>query len=661
MNRTTSSFLRGEALPLALYLPLLAMAAGCGAPVTVLRVDPRTVHRELTRNVLSADVVSGATRTVLGEWDLVERFGDSPEEALAQLHKAVTGGGGGADEIFALAELSFAHAEDVESRSYYLASAVYAWAFLFPNGCAPPPDPFDPRLRTAADLYNRGITSGFATADGANVELRSGTYALPFGELVVELDGAGLRWGDRKLVDFVPVAELQVRGLRERYRRTGIGAPLAANTVSSVPGQSFRDFVGKAAKVPVTALLRIEDARRRLAGSRLNARLEIYDAYDAHTVKIDGRDIPLEVEPTACLAYTLSESRVWDWELKGFFEGDFLKGFLVGKPEDGRLANLLFVHPYRTGRIPVVLVHGTASSPGRWADMLNTLENDPEIRDRYQFWFFFYDTGKPIIFSADSLRSSLENVIQGLDPEGRDPALRQIVIIGHSQGGLLAKMTAVETGNRLWEEMTAMSLDDMLLRKNTRDLLRRSFFLSPLPCVARVVFMATPHRGSYLAGSWFAQQIAGLIRLPTRLVDVSAELLTGNPGAIPLTAAGGLLSSVHNMTPGSPFVKGLASLGLAPGVAVHSVVAVDGHGPPEDGDDGVVQYTSAHLETTDSELVVRTGHSVQAHPLAIAEVRRILRLHAAAIRAETPSPAKEEESPRPEDIIEQAGGREAPR
>jgi pimeloyl-ACP methyl ester carboxylesterase len=339
----------------------------------------------------------------------------------------------------------------------------------------------------------------------------------------VELDEAGLRWGDRKLVQFVAVAELEVRGLRERYRRTGIGAPLAANTVSSMPGQHFRDFVGKTAKVPVTALLRFEDGRRRLAGPRLQARLEIYDSYDAHTVKIDGREVPLEVEPSACLAYTLSESNVWDWEMKGFFAGDFLKGFLVGKPEDGRLANLLFVHPYRPGRIPVVLVHGTASSPGRWADMLNTLENDPEIRDRYQFWFFLYDTGKPVVFSADSLRSSLENVLEGLDPEGHDPALRQIVIIGHSQGGLLAKMTAVETGNRLWEEMTETSIDDMLLRKNTQDLLRRTFFVSPLHCVKRVVFLATPHRGSYVAGSWLAQQIAGLITLPSRFVDVSAE------------------------------------------------------------------------------------------------------------------------------------------
>jgi hypothetical protein len=90
-------------------------------------------------------------------------------------------------------------------------------------------------------------------------------------------------------------------------------------------------------------------------------------------------------------------------------------------------------------------------------------------------------------------------------------------------------------------------------------------------------------------------------------------------------------------------------------------VAVDGEGPVEEGDDGVVEYSSAHLEEKDSELVVRTGHSVQSHPTAIAEVRRILRLHAAAA-GEKPIPVEEEAGPpSPEDLIEKAAGGEAPR
>ena len=50
----------------------------------------------------------------------------------------------------------------------------------------------------------------------------------------------------------------------------------------------------------------------------------------------------------------------------------------------------------------------------------------------------------------------------------------------------------------------------------------------------------------------------------------------------------------------------------------------------EGGDDGVVKYESAHIDGVESEVVVRWEHSVQAHPNAIEEVRRILLLHAGA-------------------------------
>jgi triacylglycerol esterase/lipase EstA (alpha/beta hydrolase family) len=83
--------------------------------------------------------------------------------------------------------------------------------------------------------------------------------------------------------------------------------------------------------------------------------------------------------------------------------------------------------------------------------MLNSLENDPWLRTRFQYWFFYYDTGNPITYSADVVRTSLRLIIQQLDPDGTDAALRQMVVIGHSQGGLLAKMTAIDSGTQLWD------------------------------------------------------------------------------------------------------------------------------------------------------------------------------------------------------------------
>ena len=80
-------------------------------------------------------------------------------------------------------------------------------------------------------------------------------------------------------------------------------------------------------------------------------------------------------------------------------------------------------------------MHGTASSPFRWADMVNDLLEDKEIRDHYEFWFFTYNTGNPIPISANVLRHSLEDAVKSLGGVQADPALGRMVVIGHSQGG----------------------------------------------------------------------------------------------------------------------------------------------------------------------------------------------------------------------------------
>ena len=53
-----------------------------------------------------------------------------------------------------------------------------------------------------------------------------------------------------------------------------------------------------------------------------------------------------------------------------------------------------------------------------------------------------------------------------------------------------------------------------------------------------------------------------------------------------------------------------------------------GDGPVEDGSDAVVRYQSAHLDGVASELVVRSGHSVQSNPKTVPELRLSMLLHA---------------------------------
>jgi pimeloyl-ACP methyl ester carboxylesterase len=284
--------------------------------------------------------------------------------------------------------------------------------------------------------------------------------------------------------------------------------------------------------------------------------------------------------------------------------------------------------PYRPGGIPVVFIHGTASSAGRWAEMVNELLSDARIRGNCQFWFFTYDTGNPIPYSAALLREALRDAVAKIDPSGKDPALRHMVVIGHSQGGLLARMLVVDSGTRFWDEVSRKPLDQMKLSASTRDLLQRNIFFDHSPYVSRVVFVATPQRGSFIAGFSITQLLARLLRAPLSVITATADLLTNGLDAFRFDPAQTRVgTSVYGMTPGSPFITALASLPIAPGIAVHSIVAVNGDGPIESGDDGVVAYSSAHLPEADSELVVRSGHSTQSDPRTIEEVRRILLLH----------------------------------
>jgi hypothetical protein len=87
--------------------------------------------------------------------------------------------------------------------------------------------------------------------------------------------------------------------------------------------------------------------------------------------------------------------------------------------------------------------------------------------------------------------------------------------------------------------------------------------------------------------------------------------------------------AIDNMNPSNPGLQILQSIPVSSRIPAHSIIAVEGDGPKEDGNDGVVAFSSTHIDEAVSELVVRSSHSVQGNPQAIEEVRRILLEHAA--------------------------------
>jgi triacylglycerol esterase/lipase EstA (alpha/beta hydrolase family) len=611
----------------ALLLPILSLLlASCASPVGVDRIDPTAVHRRLTQSALSTGELSLFSRNVLLEANLSGLYEDDPEKALERLHDLAVSGSGGPWQLFAVAEATFLYAERSGKLSYHLASALYAWAYLFPEDAAETPSPFDPRFRLAANIYNRGLTSALVAAEDRGLVLRAGLFELPFGQIVVDFDPDQLAWQGRRMTRFAPIAEFAVFGLQGYYREPGLGAPLAAVLEPLERERQLDDLLRAELTLPVTALLRAPRSRAALAWPPLSATLEVHVPDAGETVDVGGQRVPLETEPTAVLAYSLADSPIWGQEYLRFFQAMPFAG--------NQQSELYAMLPHRRGRIPVVFVHGTASSFGRWAEMYNRLAADARLRSRYEFWFFSYDSGAAINWSSALLRESLQRAVKLLDPYGTDPAMRRMVVIGHSQGGLLTKMMAIDSGSRFWDAAFNRPLESLDLSPETRDLAQRILFVKPLPFVKRVMFLATPHRGSELTVGRIASWVRGFIKVPVAATRAFGDIVSRNRDALILSGADAkprVMTSLDHMNPRNPFLRTLAEIPLAPGVVGHSIIAVKGTGPVEDGEDGVVKYRSAHIEGVESELVIRSGHSLQDQPETVEEVRRILLLHASEV------------------------------
>jgi len=491
---------------------------------------------------------------------------------------------------------------------------------LFPARNADRPSPYSQQFLHATQFYNLALTR-VLSGDGAesNATLEGGRSPLPFGTVDVTIDQASLTFAGRTLTSFVPTMNLAVEGFKNDYRSDGIGAPLAAGLAPAAQPDDGLVLPPKL-RIPTSAVLQMDDPRRQLTGSALTARLELYTIYDTTDISVGGQKVPLEYDQTAVRALFTTESKGWTRELSGLLNN------VLNDPSDPTAKDHLFaMEPHRRGRIPVVLVHGTASSSFRWADMVNDLLGDKEIRDHFEFWFFTYKTGNPIPLSANVLRHSLEDAVKSLGGVQADPALGRMVVIGHSQGGLLTKMISIESGTKIWDAMSTRPVDELNLKPETKALLKDTLFVHPLPFVETVIFIATPHGGSYQASLTAVGLFTRLVTLPVAVVGVAADLVTNAADALKADKDRRTLNSINGMSPGNPAIEAVRAIPVAPGIHAHSIIPTLQDGPLETRNDGVVEYKSAHLDDVESEVVIEhQGHSTQSNPLTVREVRRIL-------------------------------------
>ena len=596
---------------------LILLVSGC-ASIGTKDVGFRKAYEQINANALMDAQYSATSKNVLQRYNMGVYFEEHPLKCLNELHKkALTDNR--RDLLFALAELNYFTAKYTlrdlddsplpENRQYYLAAAIYAYFYLFNETRNKPANPFNRRYRLACDIYNIALAEALTNAKG-NLVFEADVRQLPFGSIDLSLIAQNFPIKLDQVSKIVAADRLDIYGLSRRNRDAGLGVPFIA------VGKKTAELPIKLSS-PGTLLMRIARDDQSLESGTLTGSMELYAPFDRTRVEVHGKSVPLESDLSAQLAYNLNQPDLWTLDITGFFTG---KGAIP--------TGLYFLKPYNPAQIPVVFVHGTASSPVWWVEMVNTLIADPILRKHYLFGFYFYDSGKSLGLSAGQFRKALAKRVEELDPEIRNTALRNMVIIGHSQGGLLTKLTAVNTGEEIVRQVTGKSLSELDLTEEQRELVRKRAVYESLPFVQRVVFISTPHRGSFLAGDWVRNLVRRLVYLPVDIVKqtviMSKALATAE---VPEEWRSENRTSIDSMSPKNPALLALAEIPLAPGVKGHSIISVQGEGDPTQGDDGVVEYKSAHVDYVDSEFIVKSGHSCQGHPLTIEEVRRILLLH----------------------------------
>lgn len=597
----------------------LFLVAGCAGPPPV-RVVPRGTN-ELQRNLdtcaLYGDSLSQWTTWLLHVLEAEKRYQDDPLGTLADLHAAAL------EEVhapglFSLAELNYHTARRLKSRECYLAAAVYAYLYLLPEDPALAPSAYDRRFRWACDIYNRSLEQAFRDPKKSLLQLEPGRREVPGGAVQVEVDTSDFPYTTEGL-ELLPTDELDVVGLSFRVRDAGLGVPLIAVAQQRAEGTAGVGVLDETS-VAATVFLRVRGGLTDIA-SGIPAVLELHSSTDEASVEVAGRSVPLQSDLSATVAYGIQSANLWRFDVAGLFKGDAV-----------RQNGLILPRPFQPGRIPVVLVHGTASNPAYWAELMNALSVDPQIRSRYQFWFFIYSTGNPIIYSAATLRRALAEVLQQHDPEGVDPALKRMVIVGHSQGGLLTKLMGITTdADDVCTKVLGAPVADLHLEADQEKLLRECLDIQPLPYVERLVFVATPHRGSFLASKWYSHLFASLIAVPGEIGSVAGQIAGAVPREhLPPGMEDRTPTSLDNMDPGNPVMSYVADIPVDPRIHSHSIVPIGDADQPAGADDGVVEYESAHLEGVESELLVPSPHSCQSHPRTLVEVRRILLAHLAA-------------------------------
>ena len=500
----------------------------------------------------------------------------------------------------------------------YYRAAIHAWRCL---EAAPVALAGDPDYQAAWQTYQRSLSHLVTTA------VRFGRLD-PRGRLIIA-DGGGRRavpieyqgfaWNPCDFCQVLPACEFRNSDLQHYHQTCGLGVSLVA--VRHACGQEL--FYGLKQPFPVTAILRPLREDRPFDGTastsnsrRYNAVLTFCNPHLLDSLHVGSAVLGMERDLSAPLAYLLREA-----------PRRFTEGFL--NPGDSDVQpKLLMMEPYQRGKIPVVFIHGLWSDPMTWVDTVNELRAQGDLYRKYQFWYFQYPTGGELLESAAELREKLLLTREQFDPQHQDEAMEQMVLVGHSMGGLVAQLQIAYSYDILWRHAANGPLEAVRTTPRMREQLQRVFFFDPSPLVRRVVFIATPHRGSGMSRRLVGRVASSLVRYSESERTEYRQLMDNNTSIFKEYLWDSRPTTVDLLEPSNPMILAIAQMPFGCRVRMHSIIGTSRTALTGELSDGVVPISSARQAGVCSELLIPARHDkLHRDPACVAELMRIMRQH----------------------------------
>lgn len=450
-----------------------------------------------------------------------------------------------------------------------------------------------------------------------------GRFELPFGlrvkrgaeTILIPVNRHGFVWKPEDFNHFLHVGDYSDKELNNIHRTEGFGVPL----IVTRQRQFDEPMLRRTMRFSATALALPKESS---SDDEFEFSLDLFDPMRVRDVHIGATQAKLYRDLSAPFAYSVHTAT-----------DEYLLGFLQpGMTSEDQ--GLFMVEPYQPGKIPIVFVHGLMSEPTTWITMANELRAHPDLMERYQLWAFQYPTGKPFVVSAADLREQLQEARQLLDPESQDPALDNMMFVGHSMGGLVAKLQITSSGTEFWDSVSCLPFDQIVANDKARYTLARAFFFEPLPFITRVVYIGTPHRGSNWAQRSIGKLGSSLVEEPEQLREEHERLIEDNPGVFSDEMENRIPTSVGMMQPKSAMLQTLDGLPKGPNVEVHNVIGYGRRMLVAGPADGVVPVSSAIQRDVKTEMMVDRKHTeLHRSNEVIAEIVCLMRRHLAGYDA----------------------------